>query len=103
MAGTSLWSPACSGIRPAAPSTSRRTTCEPPAGRAGLSRRCISSEGSRVRLVLVRHGQTTANFNLELDTAEPGAPLTPLGHEQAAAVADVLSPCLLYTSPSPRD
>jgi len=45
-----------------------------------------------VRLVLVRHGQTTANFNLELDTAEPGAPLTPLGHEQAAAVADVLSP-----------
>lgn len=45
-----------------------------------------------MRLILVRHGQTEANVVQALDTGEPGAPLTALGHEQAAAVADVLAP-----------
>lgn len=43
-----------------------------------------------MRLILVRHGQTAANIDRALDTAAPGAPLTPLGHEQAEAVAEVL-------------
>ncbi|MDN5558048.1 MAG: histidine phosphatase family protein [Ruaniaceae bacterium] len=39
-----------------------------------------------MRLFLVRHGQTAANTRLELDTADPGFPLTALGWEQAAAL-----------------
>lgn len=39
-----------------------------------------------MRLFLVRHGQTAANTRLELDTGEPGFPLTALGWEQAAAL-----------------
>ena len=35
------------------------------------------------RLFLVRHGQTTSNTIHALDTALPGADLTPLGREQA--------------------
>jgi broad specificity phosphatase PhoE len=35
------------------------------------------------KLVLVRHGQTTANVDKLLDTALPGAALTEHGHEQA--------------------
>ncbi|BBZ30898.1 phosphoglycerate mutase [Mycolicibacterium madagascariense] len=35
------------------------------------------------RLVLVRHGQSSANVARELDTRPPGAPLTDLGHQQA--------------------
>lgn len=42
------------------------------------------------RLVLVRHGQTTANLVRALDTVPPGAPLTELGEGQAAALADRL-------------
>lgn len=44
-----------------------------------------------MRLILVRHGQTAANLTRALDTAEPGAPLTPLGHHQAEAVAGHLA------------
>ncbi|WP_165165378.1 histidine phosphatase family protein [Corynebacterium qintianiae] len=36
-------------------------------------------------LVLLRHGQTTSNVGRHLDTALPGAELTELGREQAAA------------------
>jgi probable phosphoglycerate mutase len=43
------------------------------------------------RLVLVRHGQTAANVVHALDTRPPGAPLTELGHAQAAALAERLA------------
>jgi probable phosphoglycerate mutase len=45
---------------------------------------------SRRLLVLVRHGQTSANVVHALDTRPPGAPLTELGHSQAAALAERL-------------
>ncbi|MGW7661177.1 histidine phosphatase family protein [Streptomyces sp. NPDC054756] len=44
-----------------------------------------------MRLLLVRHGQTTANVDFLLDTAPPGAPLTALGEQQAAALPDALA------------
>jgi broad specificity phosphatase PhoE len=44
-----------------------------------------------LRLLLVRHGQTAANVIRALDTRPPGAPLTELGHQQAAALADRLA------------
>jgi broad specificity phosphatase PhoE len=44
-----------------------------------------------VRLVLARHGQTEANVVRALDTVPPGAPLTELGHAQAAALAERLA------------
>jgi len=44
-----------------------------------------------VRLILIRHGETPSNVAGALDTAAPGAPLTPLGHRQAAAIAPVLT------------
>ena len=43
-----------------------------------------------MRLILVRHGQTSSNVAGLLDTDEPGAGLTGLGLEQAAALPDVL-------------
>lgn len=43
------------------------------------------------RLILVRHGQTRSNVHGLLDTALPGAELTPLGREQARSVVDVLA------------
>lgn len=43
-----------------------------------------------MRLILVRHGETTANVALLLDTAEPGADLTDTGRAQAAALVDTL-------------
>lgn len=39
-----------------------------------------------MRLILVRHGQTSSNVADVLDTGEPGADLTELGQQQAAAV-----------------
>lgn len=39
-----------------------------------------------MRLFLIRHGQTTANAAHQLDTVLPGAPLTELGRQQAAAL-----------------
>src|SRR5690625_5937445 len=39
-----------------------------------------------MRLILVRHGQTSSNVADLLDTGDPGADLTELGREQAAAV-----------------
>jgi broad specificity phosphatase PhoE len=54
-----------------------------------------------VRLLLIRHGQTSANVAGELDTAPPGAELTPLGHRQAAAVAEVLTEPLRAVHASP--
>lgn len=35
-----------------------------------------------MRLILIRHGQTTANVDYRLDTAIPGADLTDLGRRQ---------------------
>lgn len=43
-----------------------------------------------MRLLLVRHGQTTSNVGRHLDTAEPGADLTPLGERQAHALPAAL-------------
>jgi broad specificity phosphatase PhoE len=43
------------------------------------------------RLLLLRHGQTTANVAGALDTAVPGADLTVLGRRQAAAVPAAVS------------
>jgi broad specificity phosphatase PhoE len=39
------------------------------------------------RLLLVRHGRSTANFGRVLDTRPPGAPLDELGREQAERLA----------------
>ncbi len=44
-----------------------------------------------LRLVLIRHGQTTANAQGILDTRLPGHPLTELGHRQAADLAQRLA------------
>lgn len=44
----------------------------------------------RMRLLLIRHGQTSSNVGQHLDTAEPGADLTPLGRKQAAAIPAAL-------------
>ena len=44
-----------------------------------------------MRLFLIRHGQTTSNEIGALDTATPGAPLTELGREQAAALPAALA------------
>jgi broad specificity phosphatase PhoE len=44
-----------------------------------------------LRLVLVRHGQTTANAEGMLDTRLPGHPLTQQGHWQAAELAQRLA------------
>ena len=44
-----------------------------------------------MRLILIRHGETPSNVVGALDTAVPGAPLTPLGHRQAAAIPPVLT------------
>ncbi|MET7575673.1 histidine phosphatase family protein [Streptomyces sp. NPDC005492] len=44
-----------------------------------------------MRLLLIRHGQTTANVAFVLDTAVPGAELTDLGRRQAAALPEALA------------
>ncbi|KDA06238.1 histidine phosphatase [Microbacterium sp. CH12i] len=44
-----------------------------------------------MRLLLIRHGQTPNNVAGALDTAYPGAGLTPLGNVQAAAIPRVLA------------
>jgi broad specificity phosphatase PhoE len=56
------------------------------------------------RLVLVRHGQSSANVAKRLDTRPPGAELTPLGREQARAFAReaVSAPGLLLHSVATR-
>ncbi len=54
-----------------------------------------------MRLLLLRHGQTTANVHGALDTAFPGRPLTALGRAQAAAVPAALADedvAAVYTS-----
>jgi len=43
-----------------------------------------------MRLILIRHGQTPYNASGALDTARPGAGLTPLGHAQAQALPAAL-------------
>lgn len=43
-----------------------------------------------MRLLLIRHGQTSANVERLLDTAVPGTGLTRTGHAQAAALVGVL-------------
>ncbi|MBM7767495.1 histidine phosphatase family protein [Glutamicibacter nicotianae] len=44
-----------------------------------------------MRFQLIRHGQTPSNVAGKLDTAFPGASLTPLGHRQARALPQVFS------------
>lgn len=58
-----------------------------------------------MRLLLIRHGQTPHNVAGALDTAFPGAGLTPLGHAQARAVPAALVDeriAGLYASPLVR-
>lgn len=43
------------------------------------------------RLFLVRHGQTTSNTIHALDTALPGADLTPKGRQQATGTGEILA------------
>lgn len=43
-----------------------------------------------MRLLLIRHGQTSANVARLLDTAVPGSDLTDMGHAQAAALVGAL-------------
>jgi broad specificity phosphatase PhoE len=43
-----------------------------------------------MRLLLIRHGQTSSNVAHLLDTAVPGPGLTPLGEQQAAALPAAL-------------
>jgi probable phosphoglycerate mutase len=50
----------------------------------------INEEGRIGSLILVRHGQTEANVAMQLDTALPGAPLTPLGIAQAEKLGEAL-------------
>lgn len=55
-----------------------------------------------MRLLLIRHGQTSSNVRGALDTARPGAGLTDLGGEQARAVPEALAAeeiAGLYVSP----
>ena len=54
-----------------------------------------------MRLHLIRHGQTAANVAGELDTAPPGAGLTPLGRRQVAAVAEILTAPISAVHASP--
>ena len=49
------------------------------------------SAADRVRLMLVRHGQTDSNLVRALDSRPPGAPLNDLGHAQAAALGGRLA------------
>ncbi|MET9613894.1 histidine phosphatase family protein [Kitasatospora indigofera] len=54
-----------------------------------------------MRLLLIRHGETFSNLGRLLDTARPGAELTPLGQRQAAALPAALAEedlGLLYVS-----
>ncbi|WP_158888496.1 histidine phosphatase family protein [Amycolatopsis anabasis] len=44
-----------------------------------------------MKLYLIRHAESTANVRKALDTALPGPPLTDLGQQQAAALANDLS------------
>ena len=44
-----------------------------------------------MRLLLIRHGQTTSNVLKALDTAVPGADLTELGRQQSAALPAALA------------
>ncbi len=44
-----------------------------------------------MRLLLIRHGQTSSNIGHHLDTAAPGADLSDLGRRQAAAIPDALA------------
>jgi broad specificity phosphatase PhoE len=58
-----------------------------------------------MRLLLIRHGQTSANVKGLLATARPGPGLTRLGRKQAAAIPDALAAeqiAALYVSPLTR-
>lgn len=44
-----------------------------------------------MRLLLIRHGQTSSNVGHHLDTAEPGADLTDFGWRQAQAIPAALA------------
>ncbi|QFZ16153.1 histidine phosphatase family protein [Saccharothrix syringae] len=44
-----------------------------------------------MKLVLVRHGETSSNVRMVLDSRPPGPPLTEAGRAQAAALAEALA------------
>jgi probable phosphoglycerate mutase len=49
-----------------------------------------SAETSALRILLIRHAESTANFSGILSTTQPGPELTARGREQAEALADAL-------------
>jgi probable phosphoglycerate mutase len=58
-----------------------------------------------MRLILVRHGQTTSNITHLLDTGAPGADLTDLGRQQSEALPEALRGEVveaIYASPLAR-
>lgn len=73
-----------------------------PDGRGGLfigTGGTAAVVGSQQPVVIdfVRHGQTFANLEGWIDTAVPGVPLTPLGHQEATNVAALLAPANQYS------
>jgi broad specificity phosphatase PhoE len=49
-----------------------------------------SAEKSTLRILLIRHAESTANFSGILSTTQPGPELTARGREQAEALVDAL-------------
>ncbi|WP_347813824.1 histidine phosphatase family protein [Allobranchiibius sp. GilTou38] len=56
-----------------------------------LGRIRLACDDERMRLMLVRHGQTPANVERSLDTFLPGPGLTDLGARQAEALVEALA------------
>jgi probable phosphoglycerate mutase len=55
-----------------------------------MSHTGYSAENSSLRILLIRHAESTANFSGILSTTQPGPELTARGREQAEALADAL-------------
>jgi broad specificity phosphatase PhoE len=55
-----------------------------------MSHTWTSAESSTLRILLIRHAESTANFSGILSTTQPGPELTERGREQAEALPDAL-------------
>ena len=78
-------------------------------GNAGTKRIEVNAKGRVIRELSRNNGVPGKNIQLTIDTGLQNFSLARLGQESASAVVmridngDLLSICLLYTSPSPRD
>ncbi|WP_205874926.1 PE domain-containing protein [Mycobacterium camsae] len=61
-------------------------------GVAGAGALPAAAPNTPIQIDFVRHGQSIANAQGWIDTAVPGVSLTPLGQQQAQAIANVLFP-----------